>query len=157
MQSLKFIAVLRIILGWIFLWPFFDKMFGLGFSTKYGEAWIDGVSPTAGFLLYGTRGPFANLFHELAGSLIVDLLFMLGLFFIGFALILGIAMRLAVYSGSLLLFFMWLALIFPKNNPIIDEHIVYIFILFVLLKNNAGEVWGLGNKWRKVVTNRFFI
>jgi len=141
MSSAKIFAVLRIVLGWIFLWPFFDKLFGLGFATEHGKAWIDGVSPTAGFLLHGTTGPFANIFHALAGNIFVDILFMLGLLGIGLALLLGVAMRLAVYSGSLLLFLMWLALLLPKNNPIIDEHIVYILVLFLLLKLNAGEVW----------------
>ena len=42
------IAVARIMLGFVFLWAFLDKTMGLGFATKYGESWVNGVSPTAG-------------------------------------------------------------------------------------------------------------
>src|SRR3712207_7355187 len=44
------LAGLRLALGWIFLWAFVDKLFGLGFATKAENAWIDGGSPTQGFL-----------------------------------------------------------------------------------------------------------
>jgi len=39
------LAVLRILLGWIMLWPFFDKMFGLGFATPAGQGFVQGGSP----------------------------------------------------------------------------------------------------------------
>ena len=31
-------ATLRIVMGWIFLWPFLDKTFGLGFATPADRA-----------------------------------------------------------------------------------------------------------------------
>ena len=40
----------RLALGWIFLWAFLDKLFGLGHSTPSTGAWINGGSPTKGFL-----------------------------------------------------------------------------------------------------------
>ena len=40
----------RISLGWVFLWAFLDKTFGLGYATESKDAWIDGGSPTFGFL-----------------------------------------------------------------------------------------------------------
>ncbi len=150
MQSSKVLAVLRMTMGWIFLWAFFDKVFGFGFATEHGKAWIDGVSPTTGFLLKGTTGPLVGIFQALSGSVVVDWLFMVGLVCIGTALILGIAMRLAVYSGSLLLFLMWLAILLPHNNPIIDEHIVYILVLFTRMKCGADDAWGLGPWWKQL-------
>ena len=72
-------GLLRIMLGWIFLWPFLDKLFGWGFATEAGQGWLQGGSPTAGFLQFGTKGPLAEYFQSLAGQAWVDWLFMAGL------------------------------------------------------------------------------
>lgn len=44
------LAGIRIALGFIFLWAFLDKVFGLGFSTPSAKAWINGGNPSQGFL-----------------------------------------------------------------------------------------------------------
>ncbi len=72
-------ALLRVGMGWIFLWAFLDKTFGLGFSTLPEKNWILGNSPTYGFLKFATIGPFANFYQEIAGNQIIDWIFMLGL------------------------------------------------------------------------------
>ncbi len=43
-------GVARIALGWIFLWAFLDKLFGWTFATPAGKGWLEGGSPTKGFL-----------------------------------------------------------------------------------------------------------
>lgn len=149
MKQQLYIALLRISMGWIFLWAFFDKVFGLGYSTTPGKSWLDGVSPTLGFLKFGTSGPFKPVFVNLAGNPIVDWLFVLGLLGVGTALILGIGKKLSTMSGCLLLLLMWLATLPPKNNPVIDEHIIYIFVLQLLLQLRSGEVFGLGLWWNE--------
>ncbi|OGH40401.1 MAG: hypothetical protein A3B41_02735 [Candidatus Levybacteria bacterium RIFCSPLOWO2_01_FULL_37_26] len=136
-------------MGWIFFWAFLDKLLGLGFATETAKSWLSGNSPTTGFLKFATHGPFKPFFESLAGSTIVDWLFMIGLFGIGLSLILGIGMRIAAYSGSLLLFLMWLALLPPENNPILDDHIIYILVLMVLDRSDAGEYFGFGKSWKK--------
>lgn len=141
-------GLLRIVMGWIFLWPFLDKLFGLGYSTKAGKAWLDGVSPTVGFLK-ASQGPFGDFFHSLAGNVVVDWLFMIGLFLIGSALILGIGVRIAAYSGSVMVILMWLASMPIKTNPIIDDHIVYLLVFLSLASVSAGQYLGLGNWWKK--------
>jgi thiosulfate dehydrogenase (quinone) large subunit len=151
-------AFLRICLGWIFLWSFFDKVFGLGFSTASDKSWLLGTSPTFGFLQFGTHGPFSPLFQSLAGSAVVDWLFMLGLLLIGSALILGIGMKIASYSGVLMLLLMWLALIPPEHNPFLDEHIIYSAVLLGLATVNAGQWLGLGKWWSKTgLVNKYSI
>ena len=35
-------AVTRLCMGWVFLWPFLDKLFGLGHETTAAHAWING-------------------------------------------------------------------------------------------------------------------
>ena len=44
------LAALRIVVGFIFLWTFLDKTFGLGFSTPRQMAWINGGQPAQGFI-----------------------------------------------------------------------------------------------------------
>ncbi len=142
-------VILRLLMGWMFLWAFFDKLFGLGFATKIDKSWILGNSPTYGFLKLGTHGPFASFFQSLAGNAFVDWLFMLGLLFLGIALLFGIGVRFASYAGSLLLFLMWLSLLPPENNPFLDEHIIYIIILIGLGIVKAGHWFGFGKWWSK--------
>ncbi len=142
------LGITRIIMGILFLWPFFDKLIGLGFSTEPGKGWISGGSPTAGFLQFGSSGPFTSLFNSIGGTGIIDWLYMLAMLLIGLALILGIGMRIAAISGSVLMFLMWMAVL-PKTQNIlqIDYHIVYIFVLLILLFAKSANYGGLGRKW----------
>ena len=116
------------------MWAFLDKALGLGFATVHDKAWVLGGSPTAGFLSH-VGGPFAGFFNSLAGNVLVDWLFMLGLLGIGLALVLGIGLRIAAVAGTLLLLMMWMAE-FPtagkSNNPLVDEHIVFASMLWVI-------------------------
>src|SRR3989344_2416085 len=142
------LGILRIALGFVFLWAFLDKLFGLGFSTLPEKSWVVGGSPTYGFLK-SASGTFASIFNMLAGNMLVDWLFMVGLAVIGTALVLGIGMRIATYSGTLLLLLMYLAVYPPKTNPILDDHIIYIAVLWVLYLTYSGRVLGLGKAWDK--------
>lgn len=140
----------RVSLGWIFLWAYLDKLFGLGFATKPEASWLAGGSPTSGFLGRGTSGPFAGVFQALAGQAWVDWLFMIGLLLIGLALILGVGMRIATTSGAILLFLMWLAVLPKENNPFMDDHIIYIFILMAMCATRNDHKWSLNNRWSKL-------
>lgn len=141
-------AILRISLGLTFLWAFLDKTFGLGFATTPERAWIAGGSPTSGFLLNATKGPLAAFYKSIAGIPAVDWLFMIGLLLIGLALIFGVLVKLAGYSGSLLMFLMWSAALLPENNPILDDHIIYIIALIGIILVNKTQVLGFGQKWQ---------
>jgi thiosulfate dehydrogenase [quinone] large subunit len=142
-------VALRIAMGWLFLWPFFDKLFGLGFATEPANAWIRGGSPTYGFLNFGTSGPLATIFQSLAGNPIVDFLFMMGLLLIGLSLILGIGVRVAGFAGAVLVMLMWLASLPPANNPVMDEHVVYAVLLVGLALVRAGQWFGLGSRFSR--------
>ena len=139
------LAVTRIMIGFVFLWAFFDKLIGLGFATKSAKAWINGGSPTTGYLK-GVEGPFADFFNAMAGMAWADWLFMLGLLGIGVGLILGVAIRLSTFFGALLLVFMYLASLPLANNPVIDDHLVYAAILFVVMF--GVNKWSLSGWWR---------
>ncbi|MEK6891240.1 MAG: hypothetical protein AABX03_03820 [Nanoarchaeota archaeon] len=141
------IGLLRIALGWIFIWAFFDKLLGLGFSTAFDKSWMSGYSPTYDFLSLGTSGVFSSFYKILAGNIFIDWLFMLGLLLIGLSLIIGIGVKIASYSGSLLMILMWSANIPPKTNPLIDYHIIFLLLLILFSFSNAGRYLGLGKKW----------
>ena len=154
-------AATRLSLGWIFLWAFLDKTFALGHETgvdaKTGvtdyfgpAAWIHGGSPTQGFLNFGTKGPLAGFYAQLAGNPVVDWAFMLGLLGIGLALVLGIGMRIAAVAGSLMLVMMFLASLPPANNVFMDDHLVYALVLVLLALAGAGRTFGLGTRWESL-------
>ncbi|MFB9594068.1 hypothetical protein ACFFSW_00005, partial [Saccharothrix longispora] len=103
------LAVLRVATGAVFLWAFLDKLFGLGYATKSASAWINGGSPTKGFLSRVAVGPFESTFHAIAGAWWADWLFMLGLLAIGLAVTAGIALRPAAAAGTLMMLLMWAA------------------------------------------------
>ncbi len=157
-KKLKFVMfLLRISLGWVFLWAFADKVWGLGFATKASDAWLAGGSPTYGFLMFATKGPFAEFYKSLAGNTLVDIVFMVGLLGIGLGLLLGLAMRLSVYSAVLMYIFMYTAgFIPPEHNPFIDEHIIYPMLAFGLYYGGADTVMGLGSWWRNTRLVRKF-
>ena len=154
----KFLAGLRIVLGFTFLWPFLDKMFGFGYMTPAAKAWIHGGTPAQGFMK-GAEGPFASFFKNIAGPW-ADWLFMAGLLGIGIALLAGAGLKLAAWTAALLLALMYLAE-FPLGttgaytNPLFDSHWIEALGIAVLATTLAGDTWGLGKWWGRHVGNGF--
>lgn len=158
LAQLKLIGLLRISTGLVLFWAFLDKLFGLGFSTCRGEesvtvmcdsAWLSGGSPTFGFLNFGTSGPLSEFYAGLAGVAVVDWLFMLGLGLIGLSLLLGIGIRVAAVTGSLLFVMMWSASLPPENHPFLTYHLIYVLILMLVLVSNKRQKLGFGEQWAK--------
>jgi thiosulfate dehydrogenase [quinone] large subunit len=165
------LAVLRISTGFVFLWAFFDKTFGWSYSTPSAKAWINGGSPTKGFLSSVDVGPFQGFFHNIAGDGWTNWLFMLSLLGIGLALVLGIGLRIAAGAAVVLLAMMWFAE-YPlaqhtskgepsgSTNPVTDYHFMYAVAAVVLALTYAGHTWGLGKWWASlpiVQKNRWLI
>jgi len=149
------LAVLRLATGFIFLWAFLDKTFGLGFSTPVERAWINGGTPSQGFLMSpAVTGPLKGFFAGIA-SPATDILFMLGMLGIGLAVMLGIGLRVSAVAGSALMILMYLAeWPFTPNasstNPLVDYHIIYALALVVVAATAAGDTWGLGTWWKNL-------
>jgi thiosulfate dehydrogenase [quinone] large subunit len=141
-------VAVRLCLAWTFIWPFFDKMFGLGHETASADSWIHGGNPTMGFLT-GSVGPFSGIYHSIAGTGVVNVLFMAGLIVIGIGLLLGIYMRFACGAGALMVVLMWSASLPPANNVFMDEHIIYALVLVGLALVGAGKTFGLGRSWEQ--------
>jgi thiosulfate dehydrogenase [quinone] large subunit len=149
--ALRYVSgAIRLSLGWIFLWAFLDKLFGLGHETTSAQAWIHGGSPTFGFLKKGAEGPFADFYHGIAGATWANWLFMIGLAGIGTALLLGIFMRIAAASGALMLVLMWSVVLPPANNLFMDDHIIYALVLVLLALMGAGRFVGFGGAWERL-------
>jgi thiosulfate dehydrogenase (quinone) large subunit len=156
------LATLRIAFGITFLWAFFDKLLALGFHTGYDQegaldrfgpaAWINGGSPTEGFLSFGVpeNNPFKGFFNGMADSVFIEWLFMFGLLGIGVTLLLGVGMRIGTAAGALMYAFMYAASLPLENNPVVDDHLVGVIVMAVLALGAAGTTWGLGHWWNRV-------
>jgi thiosulfate dehydrogenase [quinone] large subunit len=129
-------AGVRLLLAFELLWAFGDKLLGWGLATPTDRAWINGGSPTEGYLS-GVEGPFAGFFGALAGNAVVDWLFMLGLLGIGLAL-------------ALVMLLMWLASLPLENNPFVDYHLVNAVLFVGLAAYLAGDTAGLGKWWARL-------
>ncbi len=149
-------TLLRLLLGWSFLWAFLDKMFGLGFATcrldgggiDFGcdAAMVSGGSPTYGFLNFATQGSrTGDLFDWMAPSApdainLADVGFMAALLLGGAALMLGIGVRVAAVGGAILMAFMFLAGdVFPENNPIKSSHVIEMAAFLGIAYVGAGR------------------
>lgn len=161
------LALLRIGLGLTFLWPFFDKLVGLGYSTPGARSWVSGGSPTSGFLGHADVGPFGAMFRSWSGATALDWLFMLALLGVGVAVLLGVGLRVSAVAGTVLMAAMWLAE-WPlarftdageatgSTNPLIDYHVIYALGLIVVAACCAGDRFGLGRRWASMdVVRRF--
>lgn len=157
-------GVLRLSIGWVFLWAFLDKLLALGFASgrnpetgvvdRFGDtAWIYGGSPTDGFLEFGlhTKAPFTDFYSGLVGSPVIEWIYMLSMAAIGIALILGVATRLAAGAGIVWMAMFYTAVaIWPENNPFMDDHLVYAIVLAGIAYVGAGRYLGLGRRWERL-------
>lgn len=154
-------AATRLLTAFTFLWAFGDKTFGWGYATLAGKGWIDGGSPTKGFLSHVSAGPLEETFHSWAGAAWADGTFMLGLLGIGIALASGVALRVAAAAGTTMMALMWAAEWPParhlsdgslslSTNPLVDYHVLYAAVLVTLAAIGAGRTWGLGRLWQSL-------
>jgi len=147
------LVILRVVLGFGFLWAGLEKFFE-----------IKGTGPfsAAGFLSHATAGTVPNMVghdaatmvhnptHQLWVDLaanpglvgIVNFLVVFGEIAIGVALILGIATRLAGSLGALMMFLFWIAA-WDFANGIINEQFVYMLLSAVVAYTSSGLVFGL--------------
>jgi thiosulfate dehydrogenase (quinone) large subunit len=161
----KVLAVTRLATGFIFLWAFLDKAFGLHYATGATVAgsapslsWINGGTPSQGFMAHAAIGPFKGVFASMA-SVGTDWLFMLAMLGVGVAVMLGIGLRVSAVAGSLVMAMMWIAewpLIQGSSNPLVDYHVIYALSLILCAVLLAGDTWGLGRRWARLpIVQRF--
>jgi thiosulfate dehydrogenase [quinone] large subunit len=148
-------ALLRVVVGIIFVWAGLGKVFNEGSPGSW---------TAQGFLELGTKGslgwPFVtgtpdpnavyNPTHDFWVSLadnptamtIVNNLVVAGELCIGVALILGVVTRFAGVMGALMMGFFFLAG-WSFTNGIVEEHATYAVVLLALAGMGAGNYYGL--------------
>ncbi|MCT1607719.1 DoxX family membrane protein [Nesterenkonia massiliensis] len=142
------LALVRILIGLEFLWAFLDKTFGLTFSTAAEDAWINGGSPTYGYL--SAERALQEVFQPLAGVWIVDVLFMLGLLGVGVGLLLGVAVRLSAVAGALMLLMMWLAAFPIATHPFINYNLIHAVVVLALAFLVTHQRLSLAGPWQRI-------
>ena len=129
-----FTVVLRLVMGWIFLWAGLDKVVN-GFTA-------------AGFLQNATSGPFQEQFAawgaDSAALAVIDPLVAYGQVLMGLAMIFGVATRAALFCGGIMMFLFYIAQFPPEHNPFVDYYVVYIVVYLMLGALGAGRIFGLG-------------
>ncbi len=150
------LAILRIVLGWMMIWAFLDKMFGLGYPSPPEVAFMNGGSPTAYYLSSLVSGPFTGFWNSLAGNAIVDWVLMLGLLAVGVALTLGIASKLSTIGMVIMMALMFTLTIPPADNPLVDYHVVYIIAMLAIYWLGGFEHLSLDGTWKSLSVVRRF-
>lgn len=135
-QSQKIaIFLLRVGTGWFFFYAGIVKVLNPEWSAaKY----LAGAKTFASFyqwLLSPQILPVINVLNEW------------GLTLLGVSLILGVFVRLSSVLGAILMLLYYFPVLdFPTAGPyayLIDEHILYAFVLLLLAAFRAGRVWGI--------------
>ncbi|WP_259519276.1 DoxX family protein [Halanaeroarchaeum sp. HSR-CO] len=127
------LVAMRLSVGWV--------LFDTGMWRLSNPTWS-----TAG--LFGTvspANPLSGVFAFLGESLawLLDPLLVWGLVVVGAALIFGVAVRLSAAIGVAILSLLWAASLPLGNAFLVDQHVVYIFVLFALWTFGAGRIVGL--------------
>ena len=123
---------------------------GSGTRPPGKDAWINGGSPTKGFLAFGTSGPFKGIYQDIAGKHGPTGCSCSACSASGSRWSLGVTMRLAAAAGALLLVLMWTAVLPPENNLFMDDHLIYALVLVLLAAVGAGKTLGLGSAWERM-------
>lgn len=130
-----FLTLLRLSVGWLMFYAGITKVLNPNWSAA---GYLRGAKTFASFYTWLTQGsvlPTINFINEW------------GLTLLGVSLILGIFVRLSSIFGAVLMLLYYLPILdFPYPNPhsfIVDEHIVYTFVLLFFAATKAGRVWGL--------------
>lgn len=140
MQKLTSLTIflLRVSLGWLFLYSGITKVMATAWSA---ETYLEGAKiwpQLFNFLLDPTVLPYVNLINKW------------GLVAIGISLIVGLFVRWSALAGMGLMILYYLPVLrFPyvgSNFFIIDEHIIYALVLLFLAVVSAGQVWGLDRR-----------
>jgi len=132
------IFLVRIALGFTFLWSGYQKVLTL----------MSGQMATRGFLTGPSvaNGPFAGFFNSLAGNWTVEYLVVGGEFAVGLALLFGTLSRLGSITGflqmTLFTIAMWPIQDTPTANPIFDTRTFYMVVFAMLFFLRPGMFLG---------------
>lgn len=146
--SVYLFSILRILIGWHFLYEGVTKLLTPGWTSK--------------FYLLGSRWIFADLFHAMASSpaiiKIVDFMNVWGLILIGLSLIVGLLVRWSSIAGAFLLLLYYIAYppllgysfgaITEGNYQWVDKNLIELVMLIVFATLPVGYLFGF-DRWIK--------
>jgi thiosulfate dehydrogenase (quinone) large subunit len=129
------IVLLRIAMGWLFLYAGLSKVLNPNWSAQ-------------GYLKSAKTFPELYQWLALPSNIEwVNFLNQWGLTIVGAALILGLFVRWAALAAIAFMVLYYLPILsFPRvgaNSYLVDEHIIFILVLAALYIFNAGKYWGL--------------
>jgi thiosulfate dehydrogenase [quinone] large subunit len=133
---------LRLALGWLYFYAGITKVLNPSWSAK-------------GYLMIAKN--FVSFYSWLSNPQILPVVNFLnewGLTLLGLSLIFGVFVRLSSFLGLVLMLLYYFVLPFPKPNPnvfIIDEHLIYAFILILFATIKAGRFYGFDSYLSKKV------
>jgi len=137
----RFLAALRIALGWLFFYAGITKVLDPAWSAK---GYLLGAKTFAGFYAWMASDGVLPL---------IDFVNKWGLTLLGVSLILGVAVRLFSLFGAGLMFLYWLPVLdFPKveHGYLVDEHVIYALVLLFFAAVKAGRWYGLEERCAKL-------
>jgi thiosulfate dehydrogenase [quinone] large subunit len=159
------LVFMRVTMGWVLFQGGITKL------VTYLDADPANNWSAAGYLANAipVGNPLTGFFAAMAGNPLIDILNMWGLTLTGLALILGAFVRWSAFWGAVMMLFYWLAALqggllagLPlEHGWVVDDHLVYAFLLFGLGAFGAGRILGLdarieqlsiveNNRWLKL-------
>ncbi|MCB9206345.1 MAG: DoxX family membrane protein [Ignavibacteriales bacterium] len=135
------LIILRLILGYHFLFEGIDKLFSVNWSS-------------AGFLLQ-TNWLLSDFFHTLANDptllSLVDALNIWGQILIGLGLIIGLFSTIAAWSGAFLLFIYYFAIPpFIESFLFIDKNLIELFAFIIIAIFPTSHILGVDRIVKKI-------
>jgi thiosulfate dehydrogenase [quinone] large subunit len=146
------LLVLRLVVGWVFLFAGLEKVFQLGGGGPFDAS---------GFLKFGTAGtwpgvaegvvanPTQSFWVGLAADptvmTVINFVVPFGQIAIGAALILGLFTRFASLMGVVMMVGFGIAA-WDFGHGIVNQHVVYAILSGILGYTAAGEIYGLDAK-----------
>ena len=148
------VALLRVVVGIIFIWAGADKVFNSGpkgfdassflkFATNGTLGWpfVSGT-PDPKTIYNPTHAFWVSLAGNSAAMTVVNNLVVAGEVGIGIALLLGLVTRFAGVMGALMMALFFFAG-WSFSNGIVEEHLTYGVVLLALAGMGAGNYYGL--------------
>ncbi len=122
---------LRLVMGWTLFYAGITKVLDPSWTA---QTFLNSIPPA---------NPFQHWFMLMAGDPVVDLLVQWGLTLTGLGVLLGALLRTAAFWGAVMMLLFWAAA-FPLDHAfLVDDHIVYVLLLFGLGAFGAGRLFGV--------------
>ena len=127
------LVAMRLVVGWV--------LFDAGMWRLSAPGW----SAATIFQTVSPANPLSGVFGLLGRTLpwLLEPLLVWGAIVAGAALIFGVAVRPSSAVGMVIMSLFWATGLPLENGFLVDEYVVYVFVLFALCTFGAGRIVGL--------------